>query len=60
MPDITPDQLKTIADIAGLRLQDDDVENLTYRFNALTEALSSLDEQDMTDVLPLPALQAHG
>lgn len=56
MPDITPDELRFIADIAGMRVLDEDVENLTWRFNALTQALASLDEQDMTDVLPLPAL----
>ena len=56
MPDITPDELRSIADIAGMRVLDEDVENLTWRFNALTRAMASLDEQDMTGVLPLPAL----
>ena len=56
MTDITPDQLKSFADIAGLRVLDEDVENLTWRFNALSRSLSSLDEQDMTDVLPMPFL----
>ena len=56
MADISPDQLKSLAEIVGIRILDGDVENLTHRFNALTESLSVLNDFDMTDVSPLPAL----
>lgn len=57
MSDITPDGLRGMARVAGLRLLDEDVEPLTLQFNALCEALNVLDEHDLHGVAPLPALQ---
>ena len=57
MSDITPDELRGMARVAGLRLLDEDVEPLTLQFNALCEALAVLDEHDLHGVAPLPALQ---
>lgn len=57
MTDITPDEFRGLAKVAGLRLLDEDVEPLTVQFNALREALEVLDEHDLYGVAPLPALQ---
>ena len=57
MSDITPDEMRGLARVAGLRLLDEDVEPLTVQFNALREALEVLDEHDLSGVAPLPALQ---
>ena len=57
MTDITPDEFRGLAKVAGLRLLDEDVEPLTVQFNALREALEVLDEHDLSGVAPLPALQ---
>ena len=57
MSDITPDEMRGLARMAGLRLLDEDVEPLTLQFNALREALGVLDEHDLYGVAPLPALQ---
>ncbi len=57
MADITPDEFRELAKVAGLRLLDEDVEPLTVQFNALREGLEVLDEHDLYGVEPLPALQ---
>ena len=57
MADITPDEFRGLAKVAGLRLLDEDVEPLTVQFNALREGLEVLDEHDVYGVAPLPALQ---
>ena len=57
MTDITPDEFRGLAKVAGLRLLDEDVEPLTTQFNALREGLEVLDEHDLYGVAPLPALQ---
>ena len=57
MTDITPDEFRGLAKVAGLRLLDEDVEPLTVQFNALREGLEVLDEHDVYGVAPLPALQ---
>ena len=57
MTDITPDEFRGLAKVAGLRLLDEDVEPLTVQFNALREGLEVLDEHDLYGVAPLPALQ---
>ena len=57
MTDMTPDEFRGLAKVAGLRLLDEDVELLTTQFNALREGLEVLDEHDLYGVAPLPALQ---
>ena len=57
MADITPDEFRGLAKVAGLRMLDEDVEPLTVQFNALREGLEVLDEHDLYGVAPLPALQ---
>ena len=57
MPDLTPEKLLVLADAAGLRLLDEDVEPLTLQLNALIEGLGTLDAHDLDGVAPLPALQ---
>ena len=57
MADLTPEQLLVLADAAGLRLLDQDVEPLTLQLNALIEGLGTLDAHDLDGVAPLPALQ---
>ncbi len=57
MYNVSPDELRGLARIAGLRVLDEDIEPLTLQFNALTEGLATLDEHDLHDVAPLPALQ---
>ncbi|MDE2884558.1 MAG: hypothetical protein OXO53_05605 [Chloroflexota bacterium] len=57
MADITPDECRGLAKVAGLRLLEEDVEPLTLQFNALREGLEVLDEHDLYGVAPLPALQ---
>ena len=57
MADITPDEFRGLARVAGLRLLDEDVEPLTVQFNALREGLEVLDEHDLYGIAPLPALQ---
>ena len=66
MADITPDELRGSARVAGLRLLDEDIEPLTLQFNALLEGLNVLSEHDLHGIAPLPALPyplelpAHG
>ncbi len=57
MADLTPEQLLVLADAAGLRLLDQDVEPLTLQLNALIEGLGTLDAHNLDGVAPLPALQ---
>ena len=57
MPNVSPDEVRGLARIAGLRVLDEDVESLTLQFNALVEGLATLDEHDLHDVAPLPVLQ---
>ena len=47
MADLTPEQLLVVADAAGLRLLDEDVEPLTLQLNALIEGLRTLDAHDL-------------
>lgn len=42
--------------MAGLQLQEQDVEPLTLQFNALQEGLRVLDERDLHGIAPLPVL----
>ena len=56
MADITPDELRGSARVAGLRLLDEDIEPLTLQFNALLEGLNVLSEHDLHGIAPLPAL----
>ena len=56
MVDLSHDELVGLATIAGMRIPDEDVSNLTMRFNAVREALEELDHYPIGDVLALPTL----
>ncbi len=57
MADVTPDEVRGVARIAGLRLLDEDVEPLTLQLNGVLEGLNTLDEHDLHGVAPIPSLQ---
>jgi hypothetical protein len=54
MTDLTPDQVRALAQAAGMRLTDDDLAEVTHRVNAFVEALTPLGALPLDTVEPLP------
>ena len=54
MPDLTPDQVRALAEAAGLSLRDDDLAEVTHRVNAFVDALTPLAALPLDTVEPLP------
>lgn len=56
MPDLTQDELLTLAKAAGLSIVPEDMDELTFRMNALLEASAALDTLPLDGVQPVPGL----
>lgn len=56
MADLTQGELLALARIASLPIPDEDIEPLTFRFNAMLEAMEELGRHPIMDVPPLPSL----
>ena len=56
MADLTQGELLALARIASLPIPDEDIEPLTFRFNAMLEAMEELGRHPIADVPALPAL----
>lgn len=53
---LTRDDVLNLARMAGLPIEDSEVDEIRFRLNALMEALGQLDSQDLAGVDPLPLL----
>jgi hypothetical protein len=56
MADLSPDQIRALAEAAGLALTDEDLAEVTHRVNAFVEALAPLGGLPLDSVEPLPVL----
>ena len=54
MPDLTPDQVKTLASALGLDVTDDDLVEVTHRLNVLTSSVEGFSHPDLDTVDPVP------
>jgi hypothetical protein len=54
MRDLSPAEIRTLAEAAGVVLGDDDVAEVTHRVNAFVEALAPLQSLPLDSVEPLP------
>ncbi len=54
MPDLTPDQVKTLAGALGLDVTDDDLVEVTHRLNVLTSSVEGFSHPDLDAVDPVP------
>ena len=54
MPDLTPDQVKTLAGALGLDVTDDDLLEVTHRLNVLTSSVEGFSHPDLDTVDPVP------
>ena len=54
--ELTPDEVRAIADAAGLPISDDDLREVTHRLNAFLEALAPLASLPLERVEPWPTL----
>lgn len=52
MADLTPTQIKAMAAAMGLAIAPEDLPEVTYRVNALQEALATLEHPDLDAVEP--------
>ncbi len=53
MPDLTTEQVRAQLAASGLKPEDsEDLEEVTHRINAITEALLALEPSDLNDVEP--------
>ena len=54
MAELSPEQIRALADVAGLPMTDDDLAEVTHRVNAFLEALAPLAALPLETVEPLP------
>ena len=54
MADLTPEEVKTLAKAAGVKLVEDDVPEITHRLNVLITGIESFSHPDLDKVDPLP------
>ncbi|MBI4199266.1 MAG: hypothetical protein HY535_02160 [Chloroflexi bacterium] len=54
MADLSARQVAALAEALGLPIAQEDLREVTFRLNALQEALASLEEPDLDSVEPLP------
>lgn len=55
MTELTPDQVRALADATGLPLDGPDLVEVTHRLNAFVEVLGGLVALDLTGAEPSPA-----
>jgi hypothetical protein len=54
MAELSPEQIRALAAVAGLPMTDDDLAEVTHRVNAFLEALAPLAALPLETVEPLP------
>ena len=54
MADLTPEEVKTLAKAAGVKLVEDDVTEITHRLNVLITGIEDFSHPDLDKVDPLP------
>ena len=54
MPDLTPDQVKTLAQALALDVADDDLVEVTHRLNVMTSSVERFTHPDLDAVDPVP------
>ena len=54
MAELSPEQIRALAGVAGLPMTDDDLAEVTHRVNAFLEALAPLATLPLETVEPLP------
>jgi hypothetical protein len=54
MPDLTPADIRALAAAFGLRLDGEDLAEVTHRLNAMRDALAPLADLPLDTVLPAP------
>ena len=60
MTDLTPAEVRAMAQSLGVAVSDDDVAEVTHRLNAFLEALAPLAGLGLTAVEPVPTPTAPG
>jgi hypothetical protein len=54
MPELSPEQIRALADATGLALTEDDLAEVAHRVNAFVDALVPLQGLPLDTVEPLP------
>ena len=54
MADLTPAEVRALADTLGLHPSDDDLDEITHRLNAMRDALAPLARLPLDSVEPAP------
>ena len=54
MPDISPDEVKTLARTLGINVTDDDLVEVTHRLNVMTSSVERFSHPDLDTVDPVP------
>ena len=55
---ITPEKLRVLAELAGIKLTEDRIEELLPHINELQSKIHSLDDLDLEDVEPITRFMA--
>ena len=58
--DLSKDEVRGLARALGLTIPDENLAEVTYRYNALMEELSKLMKTDLGNSEPLPVFSAEG
>ena len=56
---VSMDQIRELGYALGLTIEDEDLEEVTYRFTALMSELNKLDQRDMESVDPMPIFKVE-
>ena len=54
MADLTPEEVKTLAKAAGVKVLEDDLVEITHRLNVLISGIEGFSHPDLDKVDPLP------
>lgn len=61
MPDLTPEQVRAQLEAQGLRpIDDEDLQEVTHRINAVNEALAKIEHPELDAVEPLTVFDVEG
>ena len=56
MADLTKDEVRALGHAVGLEIQDPELTEVTYSFNALLEALNAINPPGLENIEPLPII----
>ena len=56
MADLTKDEIRALGHAVGLEIQDPELTEVTYSFNALLEALNAINPPGLENIEPLPII----